>query len=164
MGVGFLRAAVSVALLATSCACAHAQTGENSGGTVKIGVLTDMTGVFSDLAGGGAVTAAQMAIDDFVESERPSFKIEAVSVYHQNKPDIATGIARQWYDTSTSMTDAATWTVATLTNTMPKPRLDQTRTSSDLDVMSAGLLITDSTRTSFNVAEGPTRDNHVGSY
>ena len=110
MGVGFLRAAVSVALLATSCACAHAQTGEISGGTVKIGVLTDMTGVFSDLAGGGAVTAAQMAIDDFVESERPSFKIEPVSVYHQNKPDIATGIARQWYDTSTSMTDAATWT------------------------------------------------------
>ncbi|MGA9322141.1 MAG: hypothetical protein WBW06_13900 [Xanthobacteraceae bacterium] len=52
MGVGFLRAAVSVALLATSCACAHAQTGEISGGTVKIGVLTDMTGVFSDLAGG----------------------------------------------------------------------------------------------------------------
>jgi hypothetical protein len=125
----------------------------------KIGVLTDMTGVFSDLAGGGAVTAAQMAIDDFVESERPSFKIEPVSVYHQNKPDIATGIARQWYDTSTSMTDAAAWTVATLTNMMPKPRLGQTRTSSDLDVMSAVLLITDSTRTSFNVADGPGRDS-----
>ena len=117
-----------------------------------------MTGVFSDLAGGAAVTAAQMAIDDFVESKRPSFKIEPVSVYHQNKPDIATGIARQWYDTSTSMTDAATWTVATLTNMMPKPRLGQTRTSSDLDVMSAELLITDSTRTSFNVADGPFSD------
>ena len=58
-----------------------------------------MSGVFSDLAGAGAVTAAQMAIDDFVEKERPSFKVELVSADHQNKPDIATGIARQWYDT-----------------------------------------------------------------
>jgi branched-chain amino acid transport system substrate-binding protein len=66
---------------------------------VKIGVLTDMNGVFSDLAGAGAVTAARMAIDDFVEKEKPSFKVELVSADHQNKPDIATGIARQWYDT-----------------------------------------------------------------
>ena len=70
-----------------------------SDNTVKIGVLTDMSGVFSDLAGAGAVTAAQMAIDDFVEKERPAFKVELVSADHQNKPDIATGIARQWYDT-----------------------------------------------------------------
>jgi branched-chain amino acid transport system substrate-binding protein len=62
-------------------------------------VLTDMAGLFSDLAGAGAVTAAQMAIDDFVEQEKPSFKVELVSADHQNKPDIATGIARQWYDT-----------------------------------------------------------------
>jgi branched-chain amino acid transport system substrate-binding protein len=64
----------------------------DSGGTVKIGVFTDMTGVFSDLAGAGAVTAAQMAIDDFVESERPLFKIAPVSADHQNKPDIAAKI------------------------------------------------------------------------
>lgn len=62
-------------------------------------MLTDMAGLFSDLAGAGAVTAAQMAIDDFVEQEKPSFKVELVSADHQNKPDIATGIARQWYDT-----------------------------------------------------------------
>ena len=47
----------------------------------------------------GAVTAAQMAIDDFVAKEKPPFKVELVSADHQNKPDIATGIARQWYDT-----------------------------------------------------------------
>ena len=70
-----------------------------SDNTVKIGVLTDMAGVFSDLAGTGAVTAAQMAIDDFVAKEKPAFKVELVSADHQNKPDIATGIARQWYDT-----------------------------------------------------------------
>jgi len=61
-------------------------------------VLTDVAGLFSDLAGAGAVTAAQMAIDAFVEQEKPSFRVELVFADHQNKPDIATGIARQWYD------------------------------------------------------------------
>jgi branched-chain amino acid transport system substrate-binding protein len=99
MKAGFSRAIISAVLLAASCATASAQSAGISDGTVKIGVLTDMTGVFSDLAGAGSVTAAQMAIDDFVEKEKPSFKVELVSADHQNKPDIATGIARQWYDT-----------------------------------------------------------------
>ena len=90
-----VRAAVIAATFA-GCA-AHAEG--ISDGTVRIGVLTDMAGVFSDLAGAGAVTAAQMAIDDFVETQKPSFKVELVSADHQNKPDIATAIARQWYDT-----------------------------------------------------------------
>jgi branched-chain amino acid transport system substrate-binding protein len=93
---GILRAAMIAALLAAGIT---AQAEGISDGTVRIGVLTDMTGVFSDLGGAGAVTAAQMAIDDYVASEKPPFKIELVSADHQNKPDIATGIARQWYDT-----------------------------------------------------------------
>src|SRR5258705_11271843 len=93
------RAALMAATLAAGCLGAAAQTPGISSGTVKIGVLTDMAGVFSDLAGAGAVTAAQMAIDDFVEKEKPPFKVELISADHQNKPDIATGIARQWYDT-----------------------------------------------------------------
>ena len=88
--------AIVAATLAVSCA---AQAEGISDGAVRIGVLTDMAGVFSDLGGAGAVTAAQMAIDDFVAMERPPFKIELISADHQNKPDIATGIARQWYDT-----------------------------------------------------------------
>ena len=91
-----LRAALVAAAVAAGCT-AHAEGVSDK--TVKIGVLTDMAGVFSDLAGTGAVTAAQMAIDDFVAKEKPAFKIELVSADHQNKPDIATGIARQWYDT-----------------------------------------------------------------
>jgi branched-chain amino acid transport system substrate-binding protein len=91
-----LRAAMIAAMFAPGFA-AHADG--ISDGTVRIGVLTDMAGVFSDLGGAGAVTAAQMAIDDFVAKEKPPFKIELVSADHQNKPDIATGIARQWYDT-----------------------------------------------------------------
>src|ERR1700757_2773097 len=58
-----------------------------------------MAGLFSDIAGAGSVTAAQMAIDDFVENEKSSFKVELVSADHQTKPDIATGIAPQLCDT-----------------------------------------------------------------
>jgi branched-chain amino acid transport system substrate-binding protein len=94
-----LRTALIAASLAAACATATAQTPGISDGTVRIGVLTDMAGVFSDLAGAGAVTSAQMAIDDFVEQAKPPFKVELVSADHQNKPDIATNIARQWYDT-----------------------------------------------------------------
>jgi branched-chain amino acid transport system substrate-binding protein len=94
-----VRGILLAAAFAAGCAGASAQTAGISDGTVKIGVLTDMAGLFSDLAGAGAVTAAQMAIDDFVEKQKPPFKVELVSADHQNKPDIATGIARQWYDT-----------------------------------------------------------------
>ena len=90
-------AAIAMLLAASG---AQAQEPGISGGVVKIGVLTDMTGVFSDLAGAGSVTAAQMAVDDFVAQAKPSFKVEMISADHQNKPDIATGIARQWYDTA----------------------------------------------------------------
>ena len=99
MKTGFLRAALVATTLAAGEAAAAPQTPGISDGTVKIGVLTDMNGVFSDLAGAGAVTAAQMAVDDFIEQAKPPFKVELVSADHQNKPDIATGIARQWYDT-----------------------------------------------------------------
>lgn len=74
---------------------AHAQV---SGGVVKIGVLTDMSGTYSDLTGAGAVLATQMAIDDFMAKEKPSFKIEMVSADHQNKADIAANKAREWFE------------------------------------------------------------------
>src|SRR3954468_22577621 len=99
MRTAISRAALLAAAFAVGSLGAAAQTSGVSDGAVKIGVLTDMAGVFSDLAGAGAVTAAQMAIDDFVDKEKPAFKVELVSADHQNKPDIATGIARQWYDT-----------------------------------------------------------------
>ncbi len=66
---------------------------------VKIGVLTDMSGVYSDLGGQGAVTAVQMAIDDFKAQYKPKFKIEMVYADHQNKADVGSNKAREWYDT-----------------------------------------------------------------
>jgi branched-chain amino acid transport system substrate-binding protein len=65
---------------------------------VKIGVLTDLSGTYSDLAGSGAVLATKMAIEDFIAKEKPDFKIEMVSADHQNKADIASNKAREWFE------------------------------------------------------------------
>jgi branched-chain amino acid transport system substrate-binding protein len=65
---------------------------------LKVGVMTDMSGAYSDLCGPGSVVAAQMAIDDF-GGKVLGKKIELVSVDHQNKPDIAANKAREWFDT-----------------------------------------------------------------
>ncbi|PKO33970.1 MAG: ABC transporter permease [Betaproteobacteria bacterium HGW-Betaproteobacteria-7] len=93
----------STKLKMTACAAALAALSFNalaqvSGGSVKIGVLTDLSGTYSDLAGSGAVLATQMAIDDFIAKEKPSFKIEMVSADHQNKADIASNKAREWLE------------------------------------------------------------------
>ena len=70
-----------------------------SDGIVKIGVLTDMSGTYSDLAGPGSVRAVQMAVEDFIAKEKPDFKIQVISADHQNKGDIAANKAREWFDT-----------------------------------------------------------------
>src|SRR5271170_8403989 len=64
---------------------------------VKIGVLTDMSGPSSNADGPGSVAAAQMAVDDFGGSVLGK-PIQVISADHQIKPDIAAGLARQWYD------------------------------------------------------------------
>jgi branched-chain amino acid transport system substrate-binding protein len=66
---------------------------------VKIGVLTDLSGAYSDLAGAGAVLAAKMAIADFSKNGTVlGKKIELISADHQLKADIAANKAREWYD------------------------------------------------------------------
>jgi branched-chain amino acid transport system substrate-binding protein len=85
--------AVGLSLLLATAAQAQV-----SDGLVKIGVLTDLSGTYSDLAGTGAVIATKMAIDDFIAAEKPSFKIEMVSADHQNKGDIAANKAREWFE------------------------------------------------------------------
>jgi branched-chain amino acid transport system substrate-binding protein len=66
--------------------------------TVKLGVITDMSGSLSAQSGRGSVIAAQMAIDDCLARECAGMTIELVSADHQNKPDIAVGIVRKWID------------------------------------------------------------------
>ena len=75
---------------------AHAQI---SDGIVKIGVLNDMSGLYADITGPGSVVAAKMAVEDYLKSSKSNLKVEIVSADHQNKADIGSNIARQWYDT-----------------------------------------------------------------
>ena len=88
--IGF--AAVIATLAAISGA--NAQYTDN---TIKIGVLTDMSSLYTDLAGAGSVLAAKMAVEDFGAAAK-GMKVEIINADHQNKPDIGSGIARQWYD------------------------------------------------------------------
>ena len=74
-----------------------ATTPSAPGTKVKIGVLTDMSGLYADLAGKGSVVAAQMAVDE-MGGKVAGLPIEVVSADHQNKPDIGSNVARQWYD------------------------------------------------------------------
>ena len=84
-----------VTALAAAFGPASAQVSDNA---VRIGVLTDMSASYSDLSGAGAVLATQMAIDDFIAKEKPTFKIELVSADHQNKGDISSNKAREWFE------------------------------------------------------------------
>src|SRR3990167_10995884 len=85
----FLLATAAATILATS---AYAQ-----GTDIKIGVLNDRSGTYADLSGEGSAVAARMAIEDFGAAGK-GLNVEVVAADHQNKPDIASSIARQWYD------------------------------------------------------------------
>ncbi len=85
---------LTVALCATS---AEAQQPDKTPLTVKIGVLSDMSGLYADIGGSGSVVAARMAVEDF-KPESHGMKVEIVSADHQNKPDIGAAIARRWFD------------------------------------------------------------------
>ena len=64
---------------------------------VKIGVMNDRSGTYADLSGEGSVVAARMAVEDFGAEEK-GINVEIVSADHQNKPDVGSSVARQWYD------------------------------------------------------------------
>jgi branched-chain amino acid transport system substrate-binding protein len=87
---------ISAALLAATAIPAAAA--DLSDGKVKIGILNDQSGVYADFGGKWSVEAAKMAVEDF-GGKVLGAPIEIVDADHQNKPDIASNIARQWYDT-----------------------------------------------------------------
>ena len=82
------------AMLALACAPAMAQTPLTQ---VKIGVLSDMSGPLADAYGPGSLHAAELAAADS-QKLMPGVKIEVVGANHQNKVDVGSSIARQWYD------------------------------------------------------------------
>lgn len=97
-----IKKRVSAALMATTAALwsysAIAQNAKISDGVIKVGVIEDMSGVYADITGKGAVTAAQMAIDEF-GGKVLGMPIELVYADHQNKADIGAAVARKWFDT-----------------------------------------------------------------
>jgi branched-chain amino acid transport system substrate-binding protein len=86
----------AIALGAMSVAAPATAQGVREG--VKIGILNDQSGVYADYGGKYSLEAAKMAIEDF-GGEVLGHKIELITADHQNKPDLATAIARRWYDT-----------------------------------------------------------------
>ncbi|QIO48427.1 ABC transporter substrate-binding protein (plasmid) [Rhizobium leguminosarum bv. trifolii] len=86
----------SVAFLLASSPAVLAQSATD--GKVKIGILNDQSGVYADFGGKSSVEAAKMAVEDF-GGKVLDVPVEIVDADHQNKADIASNIARQWYDT-----------------------------------------------------------------
>jgi len=76
---------------------AMAQNAKVSDGVIRIGVIEDMSGVYADITGIGAVTAARMAVEE-IGGKVLGMPVEVVFADHQNKPDIGASIARKWFD------------------------------------------------------------------
>src|SRR5476651_242103 len=89
-----MRKTLGLAALAAVLACSTANAQQV---TVKIGVLSDMSSLYADIGGPGSVAAAKLAIADFTKAN-PNMKVDLVSGDHQNKPDVGTQLANQWFD------------------------------------------------------------------
>ena len=89
-----MRKMMWLAALAAGLTCGVASAQQIS---VKIGVLSDMSSLYSDIGGAGSTIAAKLAIADFAKSN-PDVKVELISGDHQNKPDVGSQIANQWFD------------------------------------------------------------------
>jgi branched-chain amino acid transport system substrate-binding protein len=105
--------------------------------SVKIGVMNDRSGLYADISGEGSVVAARMAAEDFKAKDK-GINVEIISADHQNKPDVGSNIARQWYDTDgvDVITDVPTSSVALAINQITKDKnkvfLNSGAASSDL--------------------------------
>jgi branched-chain amino acid transport system substrate-binding protein len=89
----FRHVAFTAALLISGGAGAQQMTD----GVIKIGVMNDMSGLYADISGPGAVVAARMAVEDFGAAQK-GWKVEVIGADHQNKADVGSGIARRWFD------------------------------------------------------------------
>ena len=115
-----LRKLTTAVALALAAGVAQAQV---SDGVVKIGVLSDMSSLYADIGGPGSVAAARMAVEDFGAAKK-GMKVEIVSADHQNKPDVGSSIARQWYDADRvdAIVDVPTSSVALAVNQVTRDK------------------------------------------
>src|SRR3979409_1186769 len=91
-----MKGLIGLTALAVAFGCGSAQA-QYSDGTIKIGVMNDMSGTYSDLSGQGSVVAARMAVEDFGAAAK-GMKVEIVSADHQNKPDVGSNVVRPSID------------------------------------------------------------------
>lgn len=105
------------ALALTAASGASAQT------EVTIGVLNDQSGLYSDLTGQGSVWAARKAVEDF-DPAAHGLEVEVIFADHQNKPDVGSAVARQWYDVDgvDMIVDVPTSSVALAINELTRER------------------------------------------
>ncbi len=117
-----MKRLMSLAAFSTALMCGAAQA-QMSDGVVKIGVMNDMSGTYADLAGQGSVVAAQMALEDFGAAAK-GLKVEIVVADHQNKPEVGSSIARQWFDVDKvdAIVDVPTSSVALAVNQIVKDK------------------------------------------
>jgi len=87
----------ALAAVAAGMAAQAARAGETRR-AVRIGVLTDQNGALSSISGGGSIEAVRMAVEDFGGTVL-GLPVQVLFADHQNKPDLAVGIARRWFDT-----------------------------------------------------------------
>src|SRR4051795_12892525 len=92
--MAFRKLALAASVALAMAGAAHAQI---SDGVIKIGVLNDQSSLYADISGQGGAVAARMAVEDFGAAKK-GMKVEVISADHQNKPEVGSSIARQWYD------------------------------------------------------------------
>ncbi|CAN5232933.1 ABC transporter substrate-binding protein [soil metagenome] len=92
-----MKKTISALMLSTALVLGAATGASAQDKTIKIGNLTDMSGLYSDLGGAGSTIAAQMAIEDSGLAAK-GWKIDVIAADHQNKPDVGATTARQWID------------------------------------------------------------------
>ena len=93
-------------------------------GVVKIGVMNDMSGLYADISGPGALVAARLAVEDFQKTSKAGLKVEVVGADHQNKPDVGSTVARTWYDVDKvdTIVDVPTSSVALAINQITRDK------------------------------------------
>jgi branched-chain amino acid transport system substrate-binding protein len=116
-----LKPSLFIAAVAVAAALAPMPGAAQPSPEVKIGVLNDQSGVYADFGGKWSVEAARMAVEEFGGAVLGR-KIEVVSADHQNKPDLAAGIARRWYEIEgvDMITDLTTSSVALAVHDLSK--------------------------------------------
>jgi branched-chain amino acid transport system substrate-binding protein len=114
---------ISALLLGTALTLAAGSLAFAQDKSVKIGALSDQSGLYADLGGPGSTLAAQMAVEDSGLLAK-GWKIDVISGDHQNKPDVGTAIARQWFDVDKvdTIVDVPSSGVALAVNTVVKEK------------------------------------------